>query len=334
MKDYAIALGSWYAYAAGLNQQGAAEIIPNSIEGEDSLRCAILRTDEEEVIVGTAAEEQSYLDEGTYKENLALNVEGRDPEDIRLVLHRLLEIAAANGELIRRPIFVSSYRQHMDEMHRIADAEGIQPYYISEETANAAYIEKVYADRVGCIFIVDISGDSLKLSAFQKDEEGIRLLYRIHLDEPMGSSITRIVENLLYDRIYKETGVEVSELTEEYGAEIHYRAERIKQILSARESATRRFLICDVPIKIKLFRSELEEAVNQQLRKKVTDSIQEALHEIGILPDYYMLLGGSSRMPIMQDIIGASLSAKRLFCPPTATTALGAVYYTQSSLNT
>ena len=138
------------------------------------------------------------------------------------------------------------------------------------------------------IMVIDTGGGTMDITVLQKDDNFFEVIHSIGLNDLGGNNFT----NIIVEDIVKKTGIK-----EEFS--LFYTAQRIKEKLSYVESYS-------VNLKTLDFNYELSQKVFSKLCNKLLNRVDELITNILETYtdiEYFVLVGGSSKMKILQEKI-------------------------------
>jgi len=138
------------------------------------------------------------------------------------------------------------------------------------------------------IMVIDTGGGTMDITVLQKDDNFFEVIHSIGLNDLGGNNFT----NIIVEDIVKKTGIK-----EEFS--LFYTAQRIKEKLSYVESY-------NINLKTVDFNYELSQKVFSKLCTKLLNRVDELITNILETYtdiEYFVLVGGSSKMKILQEKI-------------------------------
>lgn len=328
--------------AFAVMQGGDPEIITNR-DGDRTTPSVVAYTEDDERLVGKRAKNQAVQNPENTVESIKRHIgddhtvtlggEEYTPEEVSGMILQQIKSDAEDtmGQTFDKAVltvpayFNDSERQATKDAGEIA---GFEVERIINEPTAAAMAYGIEEDIVETVLVYDLGGGTFDVSILHVDD-GIYDVIASSGDRDLGGDDwdQRII-NWLLDDFEDEHGID---LTEDKQAlqRIRDAAEEAKIDLSSREQTdinlpfiTASESTGPIHLEKKLSRSKFEE-LTRDLVERTVDPTSEALEEAGLLMediDETLLVGGSTRMPMIQDQLG---NATRKINPDEAV-ALGA----------
>lgn len=335
MSNNVIVLGMSNALAVKLNNNGEPEIVRDTNEDLDRVECVVLpANDSDGYLVGKSAREDS-VDEPENMRVFFADGESEASEECLLAMFRyILEYTRMNGEdfseaLICCPDFFNH--------SVICDAAKKAGFYartdctefISDAEAALAYCRNAPVLQHSNILVCDLGGTRLDVYLLQTDDLFNAIVEGFINCDLGGKQWTDAMERLLLDKVVEETGFASDELDDETMWEIENMASSIKERLSTKDSVQIKMRIYDEPYRLMITRSEFEEYATS-LVDEMEHSITSYVNDAGWEFDHILLLGGSSKMPMIRDAMEKAYPDKRIISDNGCILAYGAVYAVNS----
>jgi molecular chaperone DnaK len=344
-KYIGIDLGTTFSCMAYINENGQPEIIPNS-EGDNITPSTVL-FDDDSTIVGKEAKAQSLFEPQNFEQFVKRHMGERDyifttkngekysPEAISAIILAKMKSDAENylgdtvdGAVVTVPAYFNeAQRKATMDAGQIAGLNVIA--IINEPTAAAlSFGISKGADKEQTIMVYDLGGGTFDVTIMRFDHDSITVLGTAG-DRKLGG----------YDFDAKIIGA-VMEAASEAGIDIEkditarqdlqLKAEIAKKSLSAKDKTNIMLNVNGKPFKYTISRDDFVDLVEPLLYKTVS-SMENACDEAGIEYDdldKILLVGGSTRMPIVRDFIqeetGITPSSE---IHPDEAVAIGAAYH-------
>lgn len=353
---YGIDLGTTYSAIAKIRDTGRPDIITNQQDASDTLPSAIYFDDSGNVIIGAAAKEvglehperlfqyfKRYIGRDNDPDAIRYEVDGKAYNPVELsavILKKIKEYAEQSGESVNDVVItVPAYFNLAQRQATIqaGNAAGLNVLAtINEPTAAAlSYcFDSMEQDRT--VLVYDLGGGTfdvtlLKISAKKGDGSTDAVVLATAGDAKLGGyDWDKRLYELMLQKYADENGMDVSEIDPEVSSIILSGTEKLKQDLSNREEADLKFRDSGERKKITVTRKEFAERTADLLNKTVIlmDGILEnAKDQKGITEDDIDLVlevGGSTRMPQVQEMLQVRFQDKVRFYEPDKAVAMGA----------
>lgn len=345
-----IDLGTTNSAIAYVDQNGTAQIIPNR-EGQRTTPSVIL-FDGDTPVVGETAKSSAIVDpfnvvqfvkRNIGNENYRFDSDNGDDfgaeELSAIILKRLKEDAEDFlGETVTQAVitvpayFDDAQRKATIDAGKIAGLEVLA--IINEPTAAAlAYgIEKSENQR---IMVYDLGGGTFDVTIMEISGNDI-VINATSGDRNLGGfDVDNAIMMYVSDYASEQMGIDLMD-DDNAMQDLRIKAENIKKTLSSRERASLSMMAMGKPIKLEITRDELHRMIKEKFLDRTADIMDMAREDAGISwsnLDKVLLVGGSSRMPAVRQVIheltGIEPSAE---VNPDEVVAIGAAYYA-STLN-
>ena len=313
-----IDLGTTFSALAMLNTIGKPEIIPNA-DGERIMPSAIFFDEEQADLIRVGIEAinsrhlnaqravrwiKRHMGDAEYKKT----IDGKDWSPVELsslILKKLKQDCSVEcGEIKEAVISVPA---HFDEVRRKATMDagalaGLKVIGIVNEPVAAALYYATTRKVTGKVLVYDLGGGTfdvtiMDVKGHQMDiicSQGDHALGGIDFD----GKILEVLEKCYHEKFNGDLIC-----SEEDRAKYEDEAEDIKKTLSRRDVAKKMLYGKDGSVRIEITRQMYEEAIASLLER--TDILVEiALEEAHLKPeqiDTVLLVGGSTRMPVVQE---------------------------------
>ena len=344
-KYIGIDLGTTFSCMAYINESGQPEIIPNS-EGDNITPSTVL-FDDGTTIVGKEAKAQSLFDPQNFEQFVKRHMGERDyvfttkegekfsPEAISAIILAKMKADAesylgdtVDGAVVTVPAYFNeAQRKSTMDAGRIAGLNVIA--IINEPTAAAlAFGISKGTDKEQTVMVYDLGGGTFDVTIMRFNNDTITVLGTAG-DRKLGGYDfdAKIIEAVM--EAASQEGIDISkDLTARQ--DLQLKAEAAKKSLSAKEKTNITLNVAGKPFKYTLTREDFLDLVEPLLYKTVS-SMENACDEAGIAYedlDKILLVGGSTRMPIVRDFIqeetGITPSSE---VHPDEAVAIGAAYH-------
>lgn len=349
---YGIDLGTTYSAIARINEQQISEII-NNFEGDPTTPSAIFFETSDNVIVGAEAKRGALADPdnscmlikremGTdYKVEYQGSTFG--PEALSALILRAM-VDAANDEtgqdVSQVVITVPAYfgTQEREATRQAGKIAKLDVVGIVTEPVAAALSIGIRNEGAQTIMVYDLGGGTFDTTVMKVDSgkvevvgiDGSRTLGGADWDEAM--------VQLLLERFKAEVGAEAEgcEYDEEFMLDLRLKAEDLKKSLTRRESMQERLSWETTKATVTITREDFESAtahlVDQtvEIAERTVKDAQKK--EPGLSIDRVLLVGGSSRMPMVAEALKAKLGWEPENTDFDLAVAKGAAIYGQAQI--
>lgn len=349
---YGIDLGTTYSAIARINEQDAAEVI-NNFEGDVTTPSAIFFEEGGNVVVGAEAKRVSLAD----PDNSCLLIKremGTDykvdfrgqtftPESLSaLILKSLVDAANSetNASVSKVVITVPAYfgTQEREATRQAGVIAGLEVVGIVTEPVAAALSISMRGGGPETVMVYDLGGGTfdttvMRIAAGEVTVVGIdgnRTLGGADWDAEM--------VRLMLEKFQQEAGADAvgCEFDEEFMLDLQLRAEDAKKSLTKRESIQQRLGWEGARATITITREEFEAAtaylVDQTVAIAERTVKQAQAKEPGLTVDRVLLVGGSSRMPMIATALKSQLGWEPVNTDFDLAVAKGAAIYGQAQV--
>ena len=349
-KYIGIDLGTTFSCMAYINDNGQPEIIPNS-EGDNITPSSVL-FDEGSSIVGKEAKAQSLFEPLNYEQFVKRHMGERDyvfttkngekytPEEISAIILAKMKADAesylgepVDGAVITVPAYFNdAQRKATEDAGKIAGLNVIA--IINEPTAAAlAFGISKGTDTEQTVMVYDLGGGTFDVTVMRFNADNITVLGTAGDRKLGGFDFDKKIIDAVIDAA-KTEGIDVeADITARQ--DLQLKAETAKKSLSAKEKTNIMLNVSGKPFKYTISRDDFLELVEPLLYKTLA-SMENACDEAGLEYsdlDKILLVGGSTRMPIVRDFIkeetGIQPSSE---VHPDEAVAIGAAYHVLDAL--
>jgi actin-like ATPase involved in cell morphogenesis len=221
---------------------------------------------------------------------------------------------------------------------RMADLE--QPVSLTTEPEAAAvfYAQQQRIEPGAVVAVYDLGGGTFDAAVLRKNPTGFEILGQPEGIERLGGID---FDAAVFNHVRQALGGKLDELDEDDPAAIAAVARLREECTDAKEAlstdtdASIPILLPNVATEVRLTRGELEAMVRPALHASI-EALKRALRSAGVTPDQLhsvLLVGGSSRMPIVSQLVGAELGRPvAVDAHPKHAVALGAAWLASASL--
>jgi actin-like ATPase involved in cell morphogenesis len=345
-----IDIGTTYT-AAAVWRDGRAEIVPLGSRSAAIPSAVFLRSDGA-ILTGEAASRRGLSEPDRVVRELKRRLGdtgpillGGTPYSAAALTARLLRsvldvVSAREGGrpssvCITHPAAWGPYKiELMNEVARLADLE--QPVRFGTEPQAAACFH-AHQKRLGSgavVAVYDLGGGIFEAAVLRKTSDGFDLTGEPEGDERLGGIE---LDDAIFTHVAASVGGALEGLDKNDPATALLRAEcaQAKEALSADTDAVIPVLLPAVSSEVRLTRAELEAMVRPLLRDSI-EALRRTIRSAGYTPQSVgsvLLVGGSSRMPIVPQMISSGLGRPvTVNANPEHAVALGAAWQASSAI--
>jgi actin-like ATPase involved in cell morphogenesis len=221
---------------------------------------------------------------------------------------------------------------------RLAGLEIPVSYTTEPEAAAVFYARQQRVDPGAVVAVYDLGGGTFDAAVLRKTQTGFEILGQPEGIERLGGID---VDAAVFAHVSRALGGKLQELDEDdpvvIAAVARLREECVqaKEALSSDTDVAIAVLLPNLSTEVRLTRSELEAMVRPALYSSV-EALKRALRSAGVSPEQLhsvLLVGGSSRMPIVAQLVGAELGRPvAVDAHPKHAVALGASWLASTML--
>lgn len=349
---YGIDLGTTYSAIAKINEHSSAEIIPN-FEGDSTTPSAVYFEAPGEAVVGAEAKRMALADPDNscqlikrhMGEDYPLDFQGQSytPESISALILREL-VSSANdqvdGEVKKVVITVPAYfgiqeKEATKQAGTIADLDVVG---IVTEPVAAALSLGIRGEKSETILVYDLGGGTFDTTIMRVEAGKVDVIAIDGNRRLGGADWDRELVDLIVSKFRAQADLsDDPTMDDEFMIELRSNAEETKKSLTKRHSATTRCRFQSADERVEVSREEFESAT-KHLVDQTLDICKRAVEtaekkEEGLKVDRVLLVGGSSRMPMIETAL-----REKLGWDPTRTdfdlaVAKGAATYGQAAID-
>lgn len=316
---YGIDLGTTYSAIARINDQGAAEVV-NNFEGSTATPSAVFFEGGDNIVVGAEAKRVALSDPdntcmlikrhmGTDHE---LTYEGKEwtPESISALILREL-VNAANQEsgqdASKVVITVPAYFgvQEREATRQAGEIAGLDVVGIVTEPVAAALSLGIRGESAETILVYDLGGGTFDTTIMAVESGKVEVVAVDGNRTLGGADWDDALVELIIDRFAEQAGIDTSgpASDDEFMLELRLDTEETKKSLTKREKVTVRCVWEEHKEMVEVTRAEFESAT-EHLLSQTLEICERALETAkgkrpGLTIDRVLLVGGSSRMPMV-----------------------------------
>lgn len=349
---YGIDLGTTYSAVARINEQDMAEII-NNFEGDSTTPSAIFFEGEGNVVVGAEAKRVSLAE----PDNSSLLIKremGTDyeveyqgqvytPESLSaLILKALVEAANdATGEDVNQvAITVPAYfgTQEREATRQAGQIAGLDVIGIVTEPVAAALSIGIGFGEPSTVMVYDLGGGTFDTTVMNIEPGKVEVVGVDGSRTLGGADWDEALVKLIIEKFIAEAGADAAacEYDEEFLLDVRLKAEDAKKSLTKRESIQQRLSWETHKANITISREEFESATKHLVDQTVEISqrtVETAQQKVpGLSIDKVLLVGGSSRMPMIAQALRDELAWDPVNTDFDLAVAKGAAIYGQAQI--
>lgn len=315
-----IDLGTTYSSIATLDEYGRPYIVKTG-DGDTLIPSAVYITDRGDEIAGSEAKE--IMQNG--EENVAVffkrhmgdkymvvEYAGNEytPTELSAILLRKIKEEAerglkgkVNNAVITVPAYFNDLQRN--ETIRAAQKAGLNVLRIINEPTAAALtygLNRISGDRGQNILVYDLGGGTFDVTVLKTSSRGIEVMSTGGDHQLGGKDWDDMLITHFAELFKQDFGIDILDSADVYN-ELAYKCEVLKKQLSEKNTASIVIRNCGKKAKYEISRQEFETMTDHLLRstKLVTESV---LSEAGLIwsqIDGVLLVGGSTRMPMVED---------------------------------
>jgi actin-like ATPase involved in cell morphogenesis len=215
---------------------------------------------------------------------------------------------------------------------RMADLEQPVTLVTEPEAAAVFYAQQQRIEPGAVVAVYDLGGGTFDAAVLRKTQHGFEILGQPEGIERLGGID---FDAAVFSHVSRVLGSQLAELDEDSPAAIaavaRLREEctEAKEALSSDTDVSIPVLLPNVSTEVRLTRAELETMVRPALHDSI-EALKRAIRSAGVTPEQLhsvLLVGGSSRMPIVGQLVGAELGRPvAVDAHPKHAVALGAAF--------
>ena len=334
-KVYGIDLGTTYSAIAVVDDTNNAVVIPNT-EGDRITASAVFFESSGEVgkpnvIVGKIAKENANTDPDHFVDFVKPHmgspewkreIEGIEwtPEMISAqILRKLVKGVEQTGEKVE-DVVITCPAYFNDAQRRATKAAGkiagLQVLDVINEPTAAALHYGLKASEAQTAVVYDLGGGTFDVTIVQIDEEGnIKVICSDGNHNLGGKNWDAKVAQYLAEKFAEENGCSAEDLLNdpETSTDLRVGAEIVKQTLTLRPKATRRVSHAGATSRIDMDRETFDALTKPLLdeTEQLTEKMMSFAMENGVEKfDEFLLVGGSTRMPQVMEMVKAKFGPR------------------------
>lgn len=341
---FGIDLGTTYSCIAYVDETGRATVVKNK-EGTNTTPSVVNFANPSLAVVGQVAKETAVIDpQNTVslvktlmgKSNFAINYNGEDLSPEIVSSYILRKLAADAGEILNTEVkdvvitcpayFGTAERTATKNAGEIAGLNVIE--IISEPTAAALYYGCAKAEGEKIVLVYDLGGGTFDVTIMRIGSGKIEVICSDGDHQLGGKDWDTEVMNYLATQFCAETGFD-GDFDEYAQQDLRLKAEKAKQQLTAREEVPVMLDAAGLRGKVSLSRSVFDEMTQALLNETIekTDAAIAVAESKGYKIDEILLVGGSTKMPQVKEIIVEKYGIEPKVLEPDEAVAKGAAIY-------
>lgn len=345
MSRIGIDLGAMECGIAALDSAGNPQMIRDLEDARETLAAVAYVEPEGDVILGITAYEMMALDSERHIRFVRNYLGKHEPapwtiddkaysaeEITAMFLERLKQNALYEGHTMNRVVVAIPVYFGMEETAAVMQAlkqAGLENFlFCSEPVAIARSYFHHREPREQNILLFDM-GATLDVTAlrWQPDPEdqlnGIRILSTAGNDRLGGQAWSDALFNHILELCIEENGLDYDEIDDEDRYIICAQAEKVKKMLSIRETARVKFRVHGNPVSVTVTREEFE-SLTEHLLSKAMEAVDTVLAQHKAPIDQVLLTGGCAYMPMIRQALEAKFPGKVMIHEPATAVAKGA----------
>lgn len=343
---YGIDLGTTYSCIAYVDDNGIAQVIEN-LEGTNTTPSVVFFPSKDEVIVGQAAKDEIELSPdktvdfvkrligSSNKIDKLIHGEEKSPEEISSYI--LKKVVSDAEKSIGSPVkdvvitcpayFGTEEREATKNAGILAGLNVLE--LISEPTAAALYYGITKSSRGKTVLVYDLGGGTFDVTVLRIDDSGDIEVVCSGGERLLGGyDWDKCLVNNMKNQFYSATGF-TGDFNEDDCQAFAAKAEEVKKALSQRESKDINLKLDAGKARITVTREDFDKMTADLLETTldVTKQIISEAKEKGYDIDEILLVGGSTRMPQVREMLVNNFHIEPKFNEPDEAVAKGAAIY-------
>lgn len=350
---YGIDLGTTYSAIARINDLDQAEVIRNT-EGDFTTPSVAYFEESGNVVVGKQAKQVLVADSDNgvalIKRHMGtlhpLEFRGTDytPESISaLILKEIVNAAnIETGESIQKVVItVPAYFgiQEREATKQAGQIAGLEVVGIVTEPVAAALSIGIGSQETQQLFIYDLGGGTFDTTIMKVGGGKVEVVAVDGNRMLGGADWDQALIDLISEKFIQQAGLgdDDPRYDEGYLGELRRDSEQTKQSLTKRDSATVRCRYNGADEQVTVTRVEFEEVTKHLVDQTIeicrrASALAESKHP-GLTVGKFLLVGGSSRMPMISDALKAQLGLDPIPTDYDLAVAKGAAIYGQTAVD-
>ena len=348
---FGIDLGTTYSCISYVDESSRPVVIDN-IEGSNITPSVVNFANATEVVVGQSAKEYAIIEPEVTcqmvkrlmgQTDFAISCYGKDisPEEVSAYILRKIaqdaeevlgSISVKNVVITCPAYFGTAERTATKNAGNIAGLNVME--IISEPTAAAIYYGCTKQKGKKTIMVYDLGGGTFDVTIMSIQEDKIEVICADGNNELGGKDWDEAVMSYLANKFMDKTGF-MGDFTAEEQQELRDNAEKIKKLLSSKLQADIVMNCGGKRCKVGLDRSIFDEITAFLLQETIsrTDTAIEIAKDKGYSIDEILMVGGSTRMPQVKNILIEKYGIEPKILEPDEAVAKGAAIYANMLMN-
>ncbi len=356
---YGIDLGTTYSAIARMANTGAPEIIEDAETARATLASAVYFEEDGKVRVGESAKEEGAVNPDRlkqfFKRWIGRNddpdrehylVDGTEYDPVQLssmVLGKIVEYSKNSGYDVKDVIITCpayfNYAQR-DATRKAGEVAGLNVMAIINEPTAAAisYCYNRYNEDQ-TVLVYDLGGGTFDVTLMKMSEkDGNREINVLGTDGDAfrgGCDWDKALYDILTNKYQEQYGIAPDEMPEELKADLRAKVEGVKIKLSNKEETKVKLNADGEQIALEITRAEFEDATRHFVDETIQwlDSVLEKAGCTDEDVDVLLLVGGSTKMPMIKDRLIGRFGDKVIFGDPDKAVAKGAAIMADIRMN-
>lgn len=352
-KVYGIDLGTTYSAIARINDLDQAEIVRNT-EGDETTPSVIYFEETGEIVVGKQAKRVLVADPDNGVALIKRHMGTQHPLDFRgaeytpetlssLILREIVNAAnIETGEHISQVVItVPAYFgiQEREATKQAGEIAGLDVVGIVTEPVAAALSIGGATEQQQTLFVYDLGGGTFDTTIMNVGGGKVEVIAIDGNRTLGGADWDQALIDLISEKFIEQAGLEGDDprYDDAFVSELRRDAEQTKQSLTKRPSATVRCRYGSADEQVTVTREEFEAATKHlvdqtiEICERATATAKEK--SPGITVDRFLLVGGSSRMPMIEAALTEQLGLEPIRTDFDLAVAKGAAIYGQTAVD-
>ncbi|OZG49390.1 2-alkenal reductase [Pseudoscardovia radai] len=347
---YGIDLGTTYSCIAYQGEDGLPYVIKNVDTNSDTTPSVVQWDDDGTVVVGQQAKDSAVMSpERTIafvkqlmgKTDIAIQIDGRDISPVEVSSYILKELARYASQQLDDEVknVIITCPAYFGEAERTATKQageiaGLNVLAVIEEPTAAAICYGVTrSDSNQNVMVYDLGGGTFDITIMNINNGTIRVITTEGDHDLGGKKWDAVMSQLLVDKFIEASGYPGNPLedddNEEFLQDLAIKAEKAKQALTNRQEAKQVLNFNGSRAQVKVTREEFDEATSYLAESalELADKAVATAKEQGISIDQILLVGGSTKMPQIQNGVREHFGIEPKIFDPDEAVAKGAAIY-------
>lgn len=347
---YGIDLGTTYSCIAFQDKDGRPSVIKNIDTNSDTTPSVVQWDDEGTVVVGQQAKDtavmypdrtKSFVKQLMGKSDVAITIDGRDISPVEVSSYILKELAKQAGQQCDDEVknVIITCPAYFGEAERTATKQageiaGLNVLAIIEEpTAAAISYGVTQAAGDSNIMVYDLGGGTFDITVMQIRQGTIRVITTEGDHELGGKKWDERMSQILVQKFVEQSGYDGDPFEDDDNAEflqdLAIKAEKTKQALTNKKVAKTMLNYNGSRAMVEVTREEFD-SQTKDLADSALDLADKAVKtakDAGVGIDQILLVGGSTKMPQIQEGVREHFGMEPKIYDPDEAVAKGAAIY-------